>query len=108
MILRVFVVLGLLGGPLACAEGIEPVLEKRCRTCHGASVQMSKLSLVSREAALKGGARGVDLVPGDAAASRLYRMAAGLEEPRMPMGGSALSAEEIDDVVAFLGTLTDR
>lgn len=57
---------------------------------------MSKLSLVSREAALKGGARGVDLVPGDAAASRLYRMAAGLEEPRMPMGGSALSAEEIE------------
>ena len=56
---------------------------------------MSKLSLVSRESALKGGARGVDLVPGDAAASRLYRMAAGLEEPRMPMGG-ALSVAEIE------------
>lgn len=76
---------------------IEPVFEKRCRTCHGSSVQLSKLSLLNRESALKGGARGVDLVPGDAVRSRLYRVVAGQEEPTMPMGGK-LSSDEIESI----------
>ncbi len=76
---------------------IQPIFEKSCRTCHGASVQLSKLSLVSRETALKGGERGLDIVPGNAEKSRLYRFVAALEEPTMPMGGK-LSAAEIESI----------
>jgi hypothetical protein len=76
---------------------IRPIFEKTCWTCHGASVQLSKLSLATRELALKGGAHGVDLIPGNAEKSRLYRLAAALEKPSMPIGGK-LSAEEIESI----------
>ncbi len=57
---------------------------------------MSGLDLHTREAALKGGEKGAALVPGDAAASRLYRRVAGLEQPAMPMAPlPALTPQEV-------------
>src|SRR5205085_5760829 len=66
---------------------IQPVLESSCWKCHGGSIQLSKLDLSTREAALKGGAKGTAIVPGKAAESRLYRFVAGLEKPSMPLDG---------------------
>ncbi len=76
---------------ISFAKDVEPVFEKSCRTCHGTSVQMSGLSLMTREAALR------VLVPGDASKSRLYRLIAGLDKPSMPMGGK-ISAAEIESI----------
>jgi uncharacterized protein DUF1553/uncharacterized protein DUF1549/cytochrome c len=73
---------------------IEPILERACLSCHG-DMRMGKLDLRSRDEALRGGARGSDIVPGNAAESRLYRRVAGLEQPAMPMQGAALTAVEI-------------
>jgi hypothetical protein len=74
---------------------VKPVLEQACLSCHGETMQSGKFDLRSRDSALKGGARGSDIVPGDAAASRLYRRIAGLERPSMPAQAEPLAAEQI-------------
>src|SRR4051812_6560253 len=74
---------------------IDPILERSCRSCHGETAPMGKLDLSTRESLLRGGTRGADLVPGNAAESRLYRRVAGLEQPAMPVKGAPLTAAEI-------------
>src|SRR5205823_1426772 len=58
---------------------------QRCYQCHGETLQMSKLDLRTRPAMLKGGASGPAIVPGDAAASLLYKRVTGQQQPIMPM-----------------------
>jgi hypothetical protein len=80
--------------PVSFTKEIQPVLETSCWKCHGAAIQLSKLDLRTREAALKGGEKGAAIVPGKAEDSKMYRLVAGLEKPAMPMDGK-LSAEQI-------------
>jgi hypothetical protein len=54
---------------------------------------MANLDLRSRDAALKGGQHGPAIVPGNAAASRLYQHLTGQAQPQMPMGGRLTDAE---------------
>src|SRR3989442_16012739 len=75
-------------------KDIQPILQANCWACHGQAVQLSKLDLRTRDAAVKGGDRGAAIVPGRADESRLYRLVAGLEKPRMPLDGE-LSADQI-------------
>ncbi len=57
---------------------------------------MSKLDLRTREGMLKGGEKGAALVPGDAAASSLYKRITGQQQPAMPMPPvPSLSPKEI-------------
>ena len=72
---------------------IRPLLEQSCWKCHGASVQLSKLDLRTREGVLKGGQRGPSIVPGKADESRLYRLVSGLEKPAMPLDGKLTAAQ---------------
>src|SRR5271155_4763452 len=82
---------------ISFTKDIQPIFQASCWKCHGPSVQSSGLDLSSRESALKGGKGGAALGPGDAQKSRMYRMAAGLEKPAMPLGGK-LKAEEIEAI----------
>ena len=69
---------------------------KRCNQCHGATLQMSKLDLSTREGMLKGGEKGAAIIPGNAEGSALYRRISGLQTPAMPMPPvSKLSEQEI-------------
>ncbi len=86
---------------ISFSKDIQPVFEKSCWNCHSSAVQLSKLSLATRETALKGGEHGPAIVPGSADKSRLYRLAAGLEKPSMPIGGK-LSAEEIETIKLWI------
>jgi mono/diheme cytochrome c family protein len=81
--------------PISFDKDVKPVLERHCLSCHGETMQSGKFDLRSRDSALQGGARGSDIVPGDAAASRLYRRVAGLERPSMPAQAEPLPAEQI-------------
>jgi hypothetical protein len=72
-------------------KDVQPILEQNCLGCHGPSMQSSRLNLSNSEDALRGGMRGSAIVPGRAEDSRLYRMAAGLDKPAMPLGGGKLS-----------------
>ena len=38
------------------AKDVQPILDKNCLSCHGESMQLSKLDLRSRESAMQGGA----------------------------------------------------
>jgi hypothetical protein len=54
---------------------------------------MANLDLRTRDGALKGAKHGPVIVPGDAAASHLYRRLIGEETPPMPSGGRLTDAE---------------
>jgi hypothetical protein len=69
--------------------------------CHGLASPMANLDLKTREGALKGGQHGPAIVPGNAAASNLYKHVAGQEQPRMPLGGK-LTDEEIAAIKAWI------
>ena len=72
-----------------------PALAK-CGQCHGDTVQMSHLSLASRDAMLKGGDHGAALIPGKAEDSLIYKRITGQVKPAMPMAPlPALTSEEI-------------
>jgi hypothetical protein len=84
------------------ARDIEPMLRQRCQACHGPQQQMSGLRLDQREAAIKGGVMGRDIQPGNSAASRLVRFAAGLDGKVMPPMGTRLTTEEIAKIRAWI------
>ena len=84
------------------ALDIEPLLARSCFACHGAQQQMSGLRLDQKEAVLKGGAAGVDVLPGKSAESRLIRLVAGLDRKFMPPTGAHLTAEEIGLLRAWI------
>ena len=88
-------------GPVSFTSDIQPVLEGSCWKCHGGAIQLSKLDLRTRDAALQGGAKGAAIVPGKAEESRLYRLVAGLEKPSMPMDGK-LTADQIATIKAWI------
>ena len=73
--------------PVSFTTDILPILESTCLKCHGPSMQLSRLNLSTRELALQGGTTGAAIVPGSAEESKLYRLVAGMDKPRMPMNG---------------------
>ena len=88
--------------PVTFTDHVRPIMERSCWNCHGAAAQVSGLDLRTRAGALEGGARGPALVPGRAQESRLFRMAAGLDQPAMPLGGEALTAAEVAALRAWI------
>ena len=62
-----------------------PAALAKCQQCHGDTVQMSHLSLISRETMLKGGDHGAALVPGNAEDSLIYKRITGQIKPAMPL-----------------------
>src|SRR5215471_8678962 len=69
------------------------ILNKNCANCHGASQQMSGYDLRIRESALKGGLRGVAIVPGNADESPLVRRLTGAVQPAMPLGSKLADSD---------------
>src|SRR5258705_6139478 len=67
------------------AKDIQPVFESSCLKCHGSAIQLSKFDLRTRESAMKGGSKGVDIIAGKAEESRLYRLVAGPGKTAMPI-----------------------
>src|SRR5688572_33455385 len=55
---------------------IKPILENSCIRCHGEERPKGKFSLASPQAALRGGASGAAIIPGDSANSPLIHFVA--------------------------------
>ena len=77
---------------------IKPLLDSACLRCHGPERPKSRFRLDTREAALRGGAKGVAIVPGQSARSPLIhyvaRLVPDLEMP--PAGkGEPLTREQV-------------
>ncbi|MDB6110496.1 MAG: Planctomycete cytochrome [Pedosphaera sp.] len=77
---------------------IKPILENSCLRCHGPEKPKSRFRLDSREAALKGGENGVDILPDNSAKSPLIlyvaRLVPDMEMPP-PDKGKPLTQEQI-------------
>jgi hypothetical protein len=76
------------------SKDVKPILESRCLKCHGPAMQLGKLDLHTREAAMKGSEKGPVIIENKPEESSLYKKIAGLEKPLMPMDGK-LKPEEI-------------
>jgi hypothetical protein len=76
---------------------VRPILVNRCGRCHGEAKPKAGLQLTTRAGALKGGAGGPVLVPGDAARSRLIQAVRRDSELKMPPSDKdRLSSAEIE------------
>jgi mono/diheme cytochrome c family protein len=84
------------------AEQAAAVIQAQCLQCHGED-RMSGLDLRTREGFLKGGTRGAAIVPGQSAASLLFKFVTGEVQPRMPRGGALGEGE-----IALLKTWIDQ
>jgi hypothetical protein len=65
-------------------EHIKPILREHCFLCHNQNDAKSDLSLDSFGAAIRGGASGAVVVPGDPDGSRLYQLITHQDTPEMP------------------------
>jgi hypothetical protein len=80
------------------ARDIKPILDDSCIRCHGPEKPRGHFRLTDRDAALKGGSEGVDILPGQSAASPLIRYVAGLDADIMmppPDKGKPLTTNQI-------------
>ncbi len=85
-------------GVIDFTKHIQPLLAKKCVSCHGPEKQKAGLRLDRKGAVLKGGDDlGPAIVPGKSRESPLFRVVAGLEEGlEMPAEGEKLTAAEIE------------
>ena len=82
---------------------VEPILRRRCYSCHGPDKQESGLRLDQRVTALQGGDSGPALRPGQASQSLLLqRVRSNDPELRMPPDGGRLTIEEIATLTAWI------
>lgn len=76
---------------------VRPLLLAKCAGCHGEKKQENALRVDSREALLHGGQLGPAIVPGDAAASRLWQAVSRTGDLHMPPD-EPLSAAEVQAI----------
>ncbi|HEY6346965.1 MAG TPA: ankyrin repeat domain-containing protein [Bryobacteraceae bacterium] len=90
-------------GKIDFGRDVQPLFRTYCYGCHGPAVQTSNFRLDRRRDSLPNrvGANGARVVPGNAAASRLYLRIAGQAGLQMPPTG-ALSAEQIGIIKAWI------
>ena len=85
------------------AKQIRPIFEQRCVGCHGPEQQFNGLRLDRKPDALRGGASGPAILPGDSANSRLIHLVAGYQvKVVMPPTGDALTAQQVGLLRAWI------
>src|SRR5439155_13441232 len=85
------------------AAKVRPVLVQSCLKCHGGAKKRAEFDLSSREGLLKGGENGPVVTPGNGKASKLYRLAAKLDEPHMPpKGNDPLTEAQLADLAKWI------
>jgi hypothetical protein len=76
-------------------DHILPLVEANCAKCHNSDKKKGDLDLTSYSAAIAGGASGKIVVPGDAEASKLWKVINHLEDPPMPPKSSKLPEKDL-------------
>src|SRR6185503_6387408 len=76
-------------------DHVLPLVEANCAKCHNSDKKKGDLDLTSYSAAIAGGASGKIVVPGDAEASKLWKVINHLEDPNMPPKSSKLPDKDL-------------
>ncbi|MBI2929942.1 MAG: DUF1549 domain-containing protein [Verrucomicrobia bacterium] len=85
------------------AKDVQPLFAERCYDCHGPKKHESGFRLDDKEAALRGGDNGPDILPGKSAESLLIHAVAGLRDDfKMPKKGERLTPEQIGVLRAWI------
>src|SRR6056297_451730 len=82
-------------GPVDFAKEILPILRRNCVACHNQTEASGGLVLEPPETILEGGDEGPGLVPGDAAQSLAFQLAAHQRESFMPPEGNYVGAKNL-------------
>lgn len=85
-------------------QQVEPILRAQCSSCHSASSPASGLAVETPTTLFHGGGKfGVKIiVPGQPGQSVLLAYLRGTKQPRMPMGGAALTAKQMAVISAWI------
>ena len=81
--------------PVSYFKQIRPVLQRQCQGCHQPATKQADLILTSFESFKTGGHSGPAFVAGDPDKSLVMAYLKGERQPRMPLGGEPLTAEQI-------------
>ncbi len=81
---------------------VRALLVEHCLDCHGGAATKGEFDLATREALLEDKGEGPVVVPGNAQGSRLYRMVAHSEKPRMPDKAARLPDDAIAKIAAWI------
>ena len=84
------------------ATQVHPILAARCAPCHNSDKPPAGLTFTSRAAALKGGADGPAITPGDSEHSLLILKVTRKKGQLMPPVGEPLSAEQISILKSWI------
>jgi WD40 repeat protein len=77
-------------------DQVQPILRKRCQTCHNPEELRGDLSVTDMTALKAGSSSGPVLVAGKPRESLLFTTAAHLDEPTMPPNSRKISARELE------------
>ncbi len=72
-------------------DDVLPIVKQSCINCHGNDKQKGGLNLATYAAMQQGGSSGEVVKPGDPSKSRIYTLAAHLDEPKMPPQGNKIA-----------------
>ncbi len=89
-------------------KAIEPILEKKCMTCHSGRDAEAGFDLSTYESLVKGGKRGSALVPGDKGKSLVYKSAGRIAKPFMPPPKDKVAVPLSPEELAVLGLWIDQ
>jgi WD40 repeat protein len=81
--------------PVSYFKQIRPVLQRQCQGCHQPATKQADLMLTSYESFKAGGHSGPAFVPRDPDKSLVMAYLKGDRQPRMPLGGDPLTADQI-------------
>lgn len=76
-------------------DHILPVFRNSCTNCHNPDKKKAGLDLTTYKAALDGGESGAVVKPGNADGSLVYKLAAHVDEPKMPPKGDKLGDADL-------------
>ena len=76
-------------------DDVMPILKQACINCHGNEKQKGGLNLATFAAMSQGGSSGVVVTAGNPSKSRLYTLAAHIDEPKMPPQGNKLADPQL-------------
>jgi len=84
------------------ARDIHPIWKKYCFSCHFTGVKMGGLELGTYEELMRGGNTGQDIVARQSSESRLFLMLTEKYQPYMPLGGTRLTAGELEAIRSWI------
>jgi WD40 repeat protein len=89
--------------PIDYNKDVLPIFEGKCFVCHTGSVTEGKFDMGTYEKVLKGGKRGMAVVPGKSAESNLFLFCSRQKKPIMPpKSEEQLNSKEVSTIKAWI------